>query len=147
MLYFAYGSNMLTSRLEDRVGRVSFVGIGRLSGYRLVFNKIGSDGSGKATAIKSVADFVEGVVYDLDDVQFSTLDTYEKNYDRQNITVQAQTERLRAVTYIGQSGFIKNGLKPSDSYLRYVINGANEHKLSRSYIEHIIQTAEEGNKG
>lgn len=38
MYYFAYGSNILTSRLEDRVGDVETIGTHVLKDYKLVFD-------------------------------------------------------------------------------------------------------------
>ena len=48
LFIFSYGSNLLTERIRRRVGYVESFGRYRLSGYRLVFNKPGADGSAKA---------------------------------------------------------------------------------------------------
>ena len=44
---FAYGSNMLTARLRERVSSAAAVGIGRLPGHVLKWHKRSRDGSGK----------------------------------------------------------------------------------------------------
>lgn len=46
-LYFAYGSNMLFRRLKARTPSARLVGVGHVLGYRLVFDKVSKDGSGK----------------------------------------------------------------------------------------------------
>ena len=45
--YFAYGSNMSTPRLVQRVGEVRVLGPARLEGYEHRFSKRGNDGSAK----------------------------------------------------------------------------------------------------
>jgi hypothetical protein len=49
VLYFAYGSNMLTRRLRDpaRAPSARVLATGYVTGRRLVFDKAGQDGSGK----------------------------------------------------------------------------------------------------
>ncbi len=45
--YFAYGSNMSSRRLMDRVPSAQFVSIGKLGEHRLRYHKKSKDGSGK----------------------------------------------------------------------------------------------------
>src|SRR5215472_16890090 len=46
-LYFAYGSNTLTRRLNARKPSAVAVGTAYVEGYRLTFDKVSTDGSGK----------------------------------------------------------------------------------------------------
>ncbi len=49
--YFAYGSNMLTARLHERVPSATPIGIGQLEGHALRWDKRSwRDGSGKCDA-------------------------------------------------------------------------------------------------
>lgn len=61
-LYFAYGSNMLTSRLLARCRSAKTVGLATCLGHRLTFEKRSIDGSGKATMLGDLAHAVPGVL-------------------------------------------------------------------------------------
>lgn len=83
LLYFAYGSNMLTRRLARRVEGVRVVGPAWLPGYRLGFHKRGMDGSGKAVvAPAGEGDGVHGVLFELPTAARGILDRVEGGYRR-----------------------------------------------------------------
>ncbi len=65
-LYFAYGSNMTSARLRARIPSARSVGAARIDGRRLVCNKRGRDGSGKANLCASPGGEAWGVVYEVD---------------------------------------------------------------------------------
>src|SRR5258708_12496941 len=67
--YFAYGSNMLTDRLRERVPSATAIGVGRLAGHQLRWDKrTGRDGSGKcdAQATRPQDNALRGVGFTLD---------------------------------------------------------------------------------
>jgi len=74
-LYFAYGSNMLTRRLQNRTLSAKAVGIGYVEGHRLTFDKVSTDGSGKADieATGNATDRVYGVLFSIDASEESAL--------------------------------------------------------------------------
>ena len=47
VLYFAYGSNMLSRRLAARVSSAHRIATGCVIGRKLTFDKVGRDASGK----------------------------------------------------------------------------------------------------
>ena len=47
-LYFAYGSNLKTERMKERIPSAMVKGISTLRGYQFKLNKLGKDGSAKA---------------------------------------------------------------------------------------------------
>jgi hypothetical protein len=72
---FAYGSNMCSGRF--RTYRVHPEGAGRialLTGYRLLFNKESTDGSGKANVEAQVGAQVWGVLYSIPIEDLATLE-------------------------------------------------------------------------
>ncbi len=78
--YFAYGSNMLTARLRERVPSAAAIGIGRLVGHALRWDKrSGRDRSGKcdAEATGRQEDVVWGVLFELDPDEKLALDRAE----------------------------------------------------------------------
>lgn len=67
--YFAYGSNMLTERLQARCKSAKVRCVGSADGYRLAFSKKSQDGSGKATIRPDEASGVYGIVFDIDETE------------------------------------------------------------------------------
>ena len=51
MKVFCYGSNMNTLRITERCSGANFISTAKVIGWKLVFNKISKDGSGKANLI------------------------------------------------------------------------------------------------
>jgi gamma-glutamylcyclotransferase len=79
MLYFAYGSNMCTARLRARVPSARPIAAACLENHRFAFHKISDDDSGKGDAFYTgePADFVWGVVFDIDEGEKPRLDRHE----------------------------------------------------------------------
>src|SRR4249920_812082 len=78
--YFAYGSNMLTARLRERVPSATAIGIGRLEGHVLCWDKRSwRDGSGKCDAeyTGQRSDVVWGVVFEFELEEKPALDQAE----------------------------------------------------------------------
>ena len=76
ILYFAYGSNLLQSRLEKRVGKVKKVCVSEIQDFKLSFNYGNNEQS--FLNIKPCKNAkVLGVVYELTLFQLFILDFYE----------------------------------------------------------------------
>ena len=92
-LYFAYGSNMLSARLTARCASARVIGTAVAAGYDIAFDKIGQDGSGKATLLRAETSEVHGALFHLDHGDLTVLDQIEgvgRGYDRQSIAVRQQ---------------------------------------------------------
>ena len=144
MIYFAFGSNMLTCRLEGRIGRVDTLGIGRLKEYKLQFNKKSKDGSLKADAFYTgnAENEVIGVLFNINPCHKEDLDKFEglgKGYDVKDVEVQKynSTEVVKAFTYIARDIDQTGESLPYDWYLKLIIAGAEEHNLPEDYINRI----------
>ena len=134
-LYFAYGSNMLTQRLCERVSSAHPIVAASLSGYRLSFHKPSIDGSGKCTVERSddPDDVVWGVLFEIDKYQEKILDGFEgEGYSESFIEVSGFTE---VKTYAASR--IDTALVPYHWYKDLVVAGAVEHKLPNEYISKI----------
>lgn len=142
MLYFAYGSNLLTARLRARCASARVVGTARLEGFHVAMAKQSwLDPSGKATILEGGA--AEGVVFELSEAELATLDAIEgvgKGYDRCAVAVDLRAERVGAVTYIATDP--QPGLVPFDWYLALVLAGAAEHGLGgvRAAMAHQVHS-------
>jgi hypothetical protein len=61
--YFAYGSNLNIGRKEERTGSIRESHVAKLAGYRLAFNKRGSNGEAYANLLANPTEEVLGVVF------------------------------------------------------------------------------------
>ena len=142
MLYFAYGSNMLTKRLHaaNRAPSAVAVGIGFVNGRRLTFDKVSSDGAGKCDieASGNSACRVYGVLFELAESDKPQLDRAEglgKGYREENVEVVTSSGLRNAFTYVATA---KNPtLVPYHWYKDLVLAGATEHDLPEAYIERL----------
>jgi len=140
--YFAFGSNMDTYRMLERVGYIPESMPGILRGWRLVFNKKARDGnSGYANIVRDPGGEVQGAVYRVTWADIDVLDGYEgypAHYDRKEIQLLANTEMISAVVYIAAPEMICNDLKPTRDYLNHLLAG--KEYLTPSYcmfLEHV----------
>lgn len=128
--YFAYGSNLLTTRLTARCPSARPLGIVCAEGFALDFSKPSIDGSGKATLTPSEQANVQGVLYEIEVSERSALDRAEYGYARiDDFTLAGRTDR--ATTYIAERP--EHGLAPYDWYLALIIAGAREHEFDANY--------------
>jgi hypothetical protein len=130
-LYFAYGSNMCQSRLEERVGKVTKIGTHRLEGYKLVFNA-GYEEMVFANLEKTglVKDFVEGVIYQLSPKQMRILDRYEGAPIYYNRVVEEGS--LIVYICLNQSYQPYKNCVPSKEYTSYLLRGCKENNLKHA---------------
>ena len=139
MKYFAYGSNMLTERLQDRVCSAKNPRPFALRGHRLRFHKKSADCSGKCNIVETscAGDVVHGVLFEIDDAQMSTLDDYEGvgyGYRRDEITVSLDGTETKVCVYVAEKNAIDDALMPYCWYCDLVLSGAKQHELPRDYI-------------
>jgi hypothetical protein len=135
--YLAYGSNMLRERLAERVGQVGVVGGVRLTGYRLGFNMLSRDGSGKCNAslTGSARHSLHGVVYRMTGEQKRLLDHYEgPRYESRWLEVGKAGGAMKIFTYVGREEHVATGLSPYSWYKAFVHAGALQHRLPGPYI-------------
>ena len=141
MLYFAYGSNMLRSRLEnqkkggEQIGQVIDRGTGVLLGYTIKFNKKSIDGSGKTNITEGDGSRVLGVIYELTDVQINLLEKIEVGYKKLSVDIVLESNTIQSDTFLAKPETIQDGLLPTRDYLNFLILGAREHNFPKDYVE------------
>lgn len=137
LYYFAYGSNMLSARLQYRVPSARFDSVARLDGYSLFFCKNGEDGSGKCNLMVSDGpdDHVYGVIYRLAAVEKSVLDRIEgPRYEVTELQLSTAQGKRTVFAYQAGSEHMEPGLQPYEWYKAFVVEGARAHGLPRDYI-------------
>ena len=145
VVYFAYGSNMSTARLRDRMPSCKALGIATLPGHTLHFHKRSADKSGKCNAFASGNDnSVIGVLFSFDPAERAKLDKAEgvgNGYEHAVVTVINDKGRRRKVlTYLATPDYIDDSLKPFSWYQDFVLEGGREHGLPPEYIAEYIQS-------
>ena len=137
-LYFAYGSNMPTKRLRSRIASAKPLGIGQIHGKRMVCNKKGKDGSGKANLTDSPGGTTWGVLYEVTASDLKELDRIEVGYDRVPVEVwTSEGDAMKAETYI--STVLTDDPVTHDWYKELMLSGAKEHGLPKGYINYLEQ--------
>ncbi|MGB9791799.1 MAG: gamma-glutamylcyclotransferase family protein [Thermacetogeniaceae bacterium] len=147
--YFAYGSNMDSKRLKERIGRFPERVPGVLRDWKLAFNKAAKalPGVGFANIVLCPGERVEGILYAVTKEELLKLDTYEgfpTHYERREVSVERRDtgEVVSAVTYIANPAKVEDGLKPTREYLSHLLAGADY--LSKEYVHRLrlVETAD-----
>ncbi|MBE7463014.1 MAG: gamma-glutamylcyclotransferase [Planctomycetes bacterium] len=144
--YFTYGSSLATDQKKNRTGFIREVKRARLDGYRLAFNKRGSDGSGKANIVAEPGETVWCTVFRCSPDALREMDKHEGvaggHYSRTAVRVRGDgDEALDAVAYVAGTAFLDNSLSPSHEYLQTILRGAREHHLPDDYISRVQAVA------
>lgn len=139
-LYFAYGSNMLSRRLKarERTPSAQVIGAGFVEGYRLTFDKVSTDRSGKCNikATTNPTDRVHGVLFSIPTAEERALDRAEglgRGYRKGKVRVMTPSGARDAIAYIADN--TASLLRPYDWYKALVVAGAMEHGLPDAYVE------------
>lgn len=137
LFYFAYGSNLLSARLRERVPSARLEASAALADFRLAFNKRGADGSAKCNLVPGrESDAVHGVIWRVHPDEKAALDAVEgpAYYTWWRILPAAGRE-YPVFTYMARPGMTTDDGKPYDWYRAYVIAGAREHEFPADYID------------
>lgn len=135
MKYFAYGSNLLPSRIQQRLGPIVSIGNAILIDHQLNFSKVSIDGSGKCTILPSAGQCVYGVVYDLALEGKNLLDEIEgvgKGYESVMYDIDGFGE---CFAYVAQAPYIDDSIAPYEWYKQLVLEGCRFHSFPREYIK------------
>ena len=137
VIYFAYGSNMLTRKIREVAPSARPIGTAILENYLLVVNKKSLDGSSKANLLKIPGHLVWGVLYEIDEGELNRLDRSEGGYLRKSLEVKPTTGgEAKAFVYL--SSKLTNSL-PYHWYKRFIVDGAREHGLPTVYVDFLEQ--------
>jgi gamma-glutamylcyclotransferase len=130
-LYFAYGSNMLTRRLRERVPSAVVAGGGYCTCRRLTFDKVSKDGSGKCDIepTSCPTDHISSA----EEMKLDLAEGFGKGYRKETIAVVTPSATSKVMAYVAT---IKEPvLRPYHWYKALVVAGAVEHNLPVPYIE------------
>lgn len=139
--YFAYGSNMLTTRLYRRCQGASLVGRANAYDHEIEFSKRSKDDSAKATLRPATGARTCGVLFKIPITELDRLDQCEgvnngyKRCDAFPVRLLDDDGIVKAKTYLAESP--DSSLRPYDWYIALVIAGASEHRMGDDYIREL----------
>ena len=141
VLYFSFGSNMYSGRIEFRLANPIKVRTYKLKGWKLMFNAESEYGCQCYANIVRGAktDFVEGVLYDLTHAQYRVLDMHEGLYERQYFDIDSDT---LGCVYVCPPKNCGNTYIPDEYYLERCIQGAIENELDHT-VAYLINLKEQ----
>ena len=131
-LYFAYGSNLASRRMGERVPGARPRGRARLEGWRLVADKPGRDGTAKLNLVREIGAHVWGGVWALRVQDLLVLDRFEGGYERLAVSVSHDAGAVAATTYVSTLHGAQPGLERG--YKGFVLEGAREHGLPPEWV-------------
>ncbi|QTA93958.1 gamma-glutamylcyclotransferase [Desulfonema magnum] len=138
--YIAYGSNMSSERLYERIGKAYEVKTGQLEGYKLRFNKI-ADSGGTYANIAYIGSGCQCpfAAYAISQEQLYPLDRYEgepSHYVRMGLPFSDMTGKLSHIghVYIANPNRLTQNENPSHEYLRHIRIGYEEHGFDTSSL-------------
>lgn len=135
-LIFAYGSNMKTERMVERVPGAKVTGRVFAGNRKMVCNKKSKDGSGKANLVESPGSVTWGVLYEIEDDALDKLDRVEGGYERVLLGVTADDDtRVIAQAYVSDQ--VTGDPRPFAWYKELILDGAREHNLPVAYIDYL----------
>jgi hypothetical protein len=142
LLYFAYGSNMSTRRLHERVATAIPLGAAHVEGWEMRFGKRSVDGSGKCTLMKSPGAVAHGVLFEIPVAERGQLDETEgPGYRTTEVLAQLNGSTLSSFSYVVNAGWFDAALRPYGWYLDLVVAGAREHGLPERYVSRLSRVA------
>jgi len=139
LYYFAYGSNVSIKNITSRLGFVKEIGNCTLHHWELVFNYSPGGKTGKfscANIIPKQGGIVEGVLYELTEIQIAYLNNHEGwpyFYQREHFLVTIDKQQCIAFCYVSRDVRFRSDAIPELSYLNKILDGLYEHNLKRTY--------------
>jgi gamma-glutamylcyclotransferase len=145
--YFAYGSNMNWPQMQRRCPSAQFVCVARLVNYEFGITRHSRlRNCGTANVFPAHGKEVCGIVYDVNEADLVTLDSFEDGYRRELMPVYAfgdGTQPLVVLIYVAE---IETNVPRSNAeYKRLILEGARHWSLPASYLALLeaIQAAED----
>lgn len=144
-LYFAYGSNMDRTQMQERCPESRLKGVGYLDNHDIAFTIFSPEKwkGGCADVLPRDGQRVYGLVYEVSVTDVESLDRHEAvhaaKYERvtKEVTYQGSTHNMLTYQVVHKEA----GLHPSTAYLNCLITAARQHDFPMSYQKHLASFA------
>lgn len=138
ILYFAYGSNMLTHRLAARCPGARMVDVVTAEDHALIMTLPGGGPSGKAGLVRREGASAPGVLYALTATDAAALQAHEgASYRRVEAFTVLGRDIYEAMAYLPVEEALHEQHPPFDWYRALVIAGVRQHALGVAHLEAI----------
>jgi gamma-glutamylcyclotransferase len=144
ILPFAYGSNMLEQRMQEREPTSKRVGNAFLPGWKIKLNKLGKDGTAKANIEKQhtirarMCSKVWGVLYQIPASRLDHLAMrFEPGYSTERIDVYSEGDSRRRPAACFVSEIHIEQERPATWYTDMIVAGAVHAKLPTAYLKEL----------
>lgn len=149
ILYYAYGSNLHPERLGARIPSSQLLGVAELTGYRLLFHKLGADQSAKCNAFYSgdPEHLLLGALFSMAACEKQILDEIEgAGYVVSEVMVQHGGADHQAFMYVAEQAYIDDSLVPYRWYKEFVCLGAKFLNFPAHYIAQLaaVEAVDDG---
>ena len=147
LYYFAYGSNMNWPQMQRRCPSAQFVCVARLANYEFGITRHSRlRNCGTANVFPAQGKEVCGIVYDVNEADLVTLDSFEDGYRRELMPVYALGDGTQpSVVLIYVAEIETNVPRSNAEYKSLILEGARHWKLPATYLALLeaIQAAED----
>ena len=147
MHYFAYGSNMNWPQMQRRCPSAQFVCVARLANYEFGITRHSRlRNCGTANVFPAQGKEVCGIVYDVNEADLVTLDSFEDGYRRELMPVCALGDGAQPLVVLIYVAEIETNVPRSNAeYKSLILEGARHWKLPATYLALLeaIQAAED----
>jgi gamma-glutamylcyclotransferase (GGCT)/AIG2-like uncharacterized protein YtfP len=135
LYYFAYGSNMDWSQMQRRCLNSQFVCVARLPDHRFAIARHSRlRNCGTANIFQETGCEVWGIVYDVSDRDFLTLDGFEDSYRREKVIVYDRNDGHHPMEVLAYIASREDGVPlPNPEYKRLILAGARHWRLPPDY--------------
>ncbi|MEM7705280.1 MAG: gamma-glutamylcyclotransferase family protein [Pseudomonadota bacterium] len=142
-LYFAFGSNMDTARMNKRCPSARPLALGKVRGRELRFNIMGTIGEGKNGGIANIVSAdssksVYGIVFCVDKVELAALNDLETSmgYRVENFDVEIDGKfEVKAVAYTTEGE--PDNFAPTAAYKQFIENALERNKFPEHYKKEV----------
>jgi gamma-glutamylcyclotransferase len=145
--YFAYGSNMNWPQMQQRCPSAQFVCVARLVNYEFGITRHSRlRNCGTANVFPAHGKEVCGIVYDVNEADLVTLDSFEDGYRRELRPVYALGDGAQPLVVLIYVAEIETNVPRSNAeYKRLILEGARHWNLPATYLALLeaIQAAED----
>jgi hypothetical protein len=146
--FFAYGERMNAEKMRADAAGATAVGPARLEGYRLAFNVTSrSWGGGGANAVADPRGHLWGVLWDVDDEAFRSIDSFRGDEPSRlvlDVVVDGPNGEVPARTYAVDAA--EHFVQPEDRYVEMLLAVAADQGLPQDALD-AIQAARVGPRG
>ena len=147
LYYFAYGSNMNWPQMQQRCPSAQFVCVARLVHYEFGITRHSRlRNCGTANVFPAHGKEVCGIVYDVNEADLVTLDSFEDGYRRELRPVYALGDGAQPLVCLIYVAEIETNVPRSNAeYKRLILEGARHWNLPATYLALLeaIQAAED----